>query len=446
MSAYYCDYMRRFGLIIILLLLTSMHLAAQQRIFRTESFAYETREQAEERNRDLCNRYLPLLPYAIEKVEGKHLLMSRFNVEHSWSDSEIYVHLENIGSAYTLLVNGKEVYSMEDSFTPAEFVITPFTHQGMNDLTIALRASRHPELQQGLASTPRPSMENCYVVSRRKVGIRDFDVELRPDSLNRFGVLDLQLIVGNSFNYEEPLTVGYDIYSPSGKLLEYSVKEVTIEGRSTDTVRFTPYIYNTNQNRWGEGKAPLYTLTLYIKVGAVLREYIPMQIGFGKTEFIDGNICRFGKPLKIKRTTLNASATLLETHTRITELKKQGYNTFCPEYPQPDWFYSLCDRHGVYVIDRANINAPIDREIRTVNGTPSNNPSLVDEYIERVKGMYYRSRNHSCIIAYELGGASGNGYNMYKAYEWLKSVEKELPVIYSDADGEWNSDIVKNLE
>jgi beta-galactosidase len=56
--------------------------------------------------------------------------------------------------------------------------------------------------------------------------------------------------------------------------------------------------------------------------------------------------------------------------------------------------------------------------------------------------MYYRTRNHSCIIAYALGGdAAGNGYNMYKAYEWLKSVENERAVICTSADGEWNSDI-----
>lgn len=55
--------------------------------------------------------------------------------------------------------------------------------------------------------------------------------------------------------------------------------------------------------------------------------------------------------------------------------------------------------------------------------------------------MYYRSRNHTCILAYALGGDAGNGYNMYKAYEWLKSVERRRPVIYADADGEWNSDL-----
>ena len=30
---------------------------------------------------------------------------------------------------------------------------------------------------------------------------------------------------------------------------------------------------------------------------------------------------------------------------------------------------------------------------------------------------------------------------MYKAYEWLKSVEKDRAVIYEDATGEWNTDL-----
>ena len=45
------------------------------------------------------------------------------------------------------------------------------------------------------------------------------------------------------------------------------------------------------------------------------------------------------------------------------------------------------------------------------------------------------------MVAYDLGSPSGNGYNMYKAYEWLRSVEPSRPVIYGDADGEWNTDL-----
>ena len=66
---------------------------------------------------------------------------------------------------------------------------------------------------------------------------------------------------------------------------------------------------------------------------------------------------------------------------------------------------------------------------------------LADEYLERVRNMYYRSRNHTCIIGFALGGESGNGYNMYKAYQWLKSVEPSRPVICIDAGGEWDTDL-----
>ena len=58
-----------------------------------------------------------------------------------------------------------------------------------------------------------------------------------------------------------------------------------------------------------------------------------------------------------------------------------------------------------------------------------------------IRDRYYRSRNFTCVIAYSLGGPSGNGYNMYKAYQWLKEAEPQRFVIYLDADGEWNTDL-----
>ena len=77
---------------------------------------------------------------------------------------------------------------------------------------------------------------------------------------------------------------------------------------------------------------------------------------------------------------------------------------------------------------------------RKRGGTPANDPQLADEFVRRVQNMYYRSRNHTSVIAFSLGNPSGNGYAMYKAYEWLKSAERERPVFYDDADGEWNCD------
>ena len=438
--------MKRLTLILAFTAACIAQAAAQQRMFRSEFIPYDTREAAVGNNPEASGNYIPLIPDRVVELGALKAVHAKLQVPSSWMGSDIFVHLENVGAAYTLNVNGHTAAQAEDIYTPSEFLISPFVEEGANEVLIILRGSSFPHLQQGLTQPLRPALANSYVTCQRRVGIRDFDVELRPDSLKRFGVLDLRVIVGNGYNSDETVNVGFDIYSPQGKLLEYSVNEITVAGRSLDTLHFSPYIYHTYENKWADGKAPLYNMTLYIKVGGVLREYIPLRVGFGKTEVVDGKLMRFDKPLDIRAERYNALAEELTVRREIAQLKAKGINTLRPDYPQPEWFYDICDELGMMVIDRAAISAPDFRQDRKKGGTPSNDPQYLDEYLARVKAMYTRSRNHTCVIAFELGSPSGNGYNMYKAYQWLKSVEKSRPVIYSDADGEWNNDNIKNLE
>ena len=171
-----------------------------------------------------------------------------------------------------------------------------------------------------------------------------------------------------------------------------------------------------------------------------------MQIGFADFGVADGRLANFDKPLDIRAERYNATAEEVSARREIAQMKNRGINTLRPDYPQPEWFYDVCDELGMMVVDRAAISAPADRTDRRKGGSPSNDPELLDEYMQRVKAMYCRSRNHTCVIAYELGSPSGNGYNMYKVYQWLKSVEPTRPVVYADADGEWYCDNIKNLE
>jgi beta-galactosidase len=183
-------------------------------------------------------------------------------------------------------------------------------------------------------------------------------------------------------------------------------------------------------------------MTLYVKRNGKPTEYVPLYVGAGETTFADGAILRNGKPITIKSAAYNAAATMAATRKEIVALRSKGINTLMPDSPQPVWFYELCDKIGMYIIEQASINPTEGGDNRAVGGTPSNNPQLVEHYLERVKSMYYRTRNHASIIAYSLGSKSaGNGYCMYKAYQWLKSVEKQRPVICYSADGEWNTDM-----
>lgn len=413
------------------------------RIHRTQAAPFDTRHDAEARNRKGDAAFMVFAPTPVRAGEGTVDVAETIEIPYAWTDGNVYLHLENVGSAYTLSVNGTLTAEVEDPATPAEFYLSPYLREGKNVLMVTMRPSRTPLLHEATPLAPRKPFAESYLYMQNKRSIADFTLSLVPDSTERFGVLRIDLIAQNSYNYEEPVTVGYDIYSPQGKLLDYNIVERTLPGHSTDTLHFTPYIYHTYDNKWEAGakNPPLYKVMLFLRRDGAYKEYMPLQVGFRDITFHDGTFYNFGKPIPLSEARYNAGPDPEATRAQLASLKKQGRNTIRPDYPQPAWFYELCDELGLYVIDRPNLNAPRGRGDRSVGGTPSNDPALADEYLERVKAMYYRSRNFTCIIAYELGGESGNGYNMYKAYQWLKAVESERPVIYGDAGGEWNSDL-----
>lgn len=414
------------------------------RIGRTEAVPYDLRHNAEARNPAASGHTIAFRPETTLVGEGPlcAVMEQQTEIPYVWTDGCVYLRIENAPGAYSLWVNDREAAASDDPLTPAEFDLSPYIRQGVNNFKLLIFSDRN---KLGFADpVRRKEFEGSCLYYQNKRSVRDFRIALVPDSLGRdFAMLDLQIVAQNMFNYDETVEVGYDIYSPQGKLLEFDIREVTVPGRSTDTVRFSPFIYHAYENKWEPSakNPPLYKVMIFTRRDGTYKEYMPLKIGFGKAEFADGRFTRFGKPLKLNISRYNAAADRKTAAAQLQALRKQGCNTLAPDYPQPEWFYALCDELGLQVIDRANIHAPEQRGNRRVGGTPSNDPALADEYLERVKAMYYRSRNHTCVIAYALSGEAGNGYCLYKAYQWLKAADPSRPVICPDADGEWNSDL-----
>lgn len=170
-----------------------------------------------------------------------------------------------------------------------------------------LRPSKTPQLQAD-APAPRLAYANSYLVFQHRLHIDDYSVALVPDSTRKYGVLKLDIVVENSYNGEEPITAGYDIYDPKGKLLDYGSREIMVEGRSRDTVHIERLIYHAYANQWDDKRQPLYKVTLYTKRNSMLWEYIPLYVGFGESEYRDGRFYRFDKELSLRPQRYNAAA------------------------------------------------------------------------------------------------------------------------------------------
>ena len=432
--------MRKVATIIFALALAAQ-ISAQQ-VYRTEFSVFDLREAALKNDHSRTERHIRFAPKVMEAVGKVEVVGQKIDLPTAWSDFNVYIHIQNTIKAYDLVVNEQLVASVEDSYTPADFLLSPYLRQGSNEILLLLRRSEAIELNEGGQSNLVEQFRGSYIFAQHRKHIYDYDARIvRSESGKTLG-LELDIVVRNDFNFEEVVQVGYDIYSPDNKLIDYAMREVSVAGRSVDTLRIRTSLGEESRYLWSSANPRLYRLTLYTKRDGKPREYISFRVGAGESSFKDGKLLRNGKEIVVKSARYNARTTYAEALAAIKALKAKGVNTLLPDNPQPEWFYDICDGLGVYVVERANINPVEESSNRKIGGTPSNNPELVDEYLARVKAMYYRTRNHSCIVAYALGGdKAGNGYNMYKAYQWLKGVEKGRAVICTSADGEWNTDL-----
>lgn len=430
--------MRRYITTLVALIVWST-LSAQQ-VYRTEFSVFDLRDAALKNDHSQTERHIRFVPKSLEAVGKVEVVGQEIDLPTAWSDYNVYLHIQNTIKAYDLVVNAELVASIEDSYTPADFLLSPYLRQGKNEILLLLRRSESIELNSGAQSNLVEQFRGSYLFAQHRKHIYDYDARIVQNGKTLS--LELDIAVRNNFNFEEMVQVGYDIYSPDNKLIDYAVREFPVAGRGIDTLRIRTSLGEESRFLWSDKNPKLYRLTLYTKRDGKPREYISFRLGAGTSTFADGQLLRNGKPVVIKSVQYNARTTYDEALAEIKALKAKGINTLLPDNPQPEWFYDICDNLGVYVVERANINPVEQSQNRKIGGTPSNNPDLLGEYIARVKAMYYRTRNHSCIIAYALGGDNaGNGYNMYKAYQWLKGVEKNRAVICTSAEGEWNTDL-----
>ena len=191
-------------------------LSAQAQVRRTEFICYDKREDANKDIRTGIERYIavePTLQFESETGVVRAAYEQSFEVEPSWNDYNTYLHVENVGADYTIFINGVQIASTFDQFTPSEFLISPYLDQGINTLAIVVVEEPYmSRLDEGLEQPSRPQFENSYIFSQRRLAIYDMNVRLLPDQENRFAELHLDVLADNSFTTDEVISISL----PSG--------------------------------------------------------------------------------------------------------------------------------------------------------------------------------------------------------------------------------------
>ena len=108
----------------IILALCAVGQIFAQQVYRTDFSVFDTREDALTNDHSKTERHILFAPKKLEVVENIVVMGQVVNTPIAWSDYNVYLHLQNCGKAYDLVVNQQLVASIEDPHTPADFLLS----------------------------------------------------------------------------------------------------------------------------------------------------------------------------------------------------------------------------------------------------------------------------------------------------------------------------------
>jgi beta-galactosidase len=358
-----------------------------------------------------------------------------FEVPADWAGREVFIRFDGVDSFFYLWINGRYVGFSKDSRTPAAFNITRFLQPGRN--VVAAEVYRFSD----------GSYLECQDMWRLSGIFRSVSLQARPATRIRdfFALPDLDAQYRDGV-----LNITGDVYGPDAATSQVLATLYDSEGRKVVSQAATGSASNfavplgaRNPLKWTAETPNLYTLVLELKnKSGQSQEFVSAQVGFRKVEIKNEVFLVNGQPVKLKG--VNRHENFPETGHALSRaqmeldmmrLKQANVNHVrTSHYPNDPYWYYLCNRDGIYILDEANIES---HGYYYGKDSLSHPKEWEPAHVARVMAMVERDKNQPCVVIWSLGNEAGPGRNFVAAEKALKARDTSRPTQY-----ERNNDIV----
>ena len=360
-----------------------------------------------------------------------------FNIPDDWDNRRIVLHFGAVKSAFFLWINGKQVGYSQGSKLPAEFDITDYVNSGENLLAIQVyRWSDGTYLECQDFWRISGIERDVYLYAEPKVRIADFWAKTPMDASYKNGEFTLDLSLENGLEYVQSTKLKVELRDINGrKIYSHSRRLKLLPGSQKYSVNKTI----KDVSPWTAETPNLYDLTITLSKGYNVLEVITDKIGFRTVEIKGGQLLVNGQPILIKGVNRHEhdpntghviSRASMEEDIKL--MKQYNLNTVrTSHYPNDPYWYELCDKYGLYVIDEANIESHgigyhPDR-------TLGNKPSWEIAHLKRIERMVERDKNRPSVIIWSMGNEGGDGVNFVAGSAWIHDRDPSRPVHYERA-------------
>jgi beta-galactosidase len=366
-----------------------------------------------------------------------------FTVPSGWDNKEVFLQFGAVSSAFYVSVNEKLVGYSEDSKMPAEFNITKYLKSGKNTLSVEVyRWSDGSYLEDQDFWRLSGIQRTVFLHARPKTFIRDFFAV--GDLVRNYtdGVLKVDVSLKGALADNNEYVVDASLFDGTKKLFTESKDVKMSEDKAS--VSFSKNIQGVK--KWSAEKPNLYSLILSLKdkSGSVV-ESVSARIGFRKVEIVNSQLLVNGVAIRIKGVNMHEhndiTGHVIDEATVMKDIRMMKSNNInamrtC-HYPQQEFWYEMCDKYGLYLIDEADIESHgigYDKD-----KTLADKPEWKAAHLDRMQRMLERDKNHPSIIIWSMGNEAGDGHNFLSGYKWMKTRDVTRPVQYERAEKSTNT-------
>jgi len=399
-------------------------------VWQTEGYDYpvytNTVQKFAKQSGNDTNGYPRDLPEAPETYNPVGLYRHSFEVPADWDGYRIYIDFEGVNSAMYLWVNGIQAGYSEDSFTTHEFDITDYIKPGEEN-TIAVKVYRWCDgswIEDQDMFDLSGIFRDVYIYAAPQVRVRDFTVSTDFDSTFTDSTLDVTVNIRNYTDKTGSAEVTVHLFDAEGAEVNLVENSLLADIAAFTEEELSISIPVSSPRKWSAEDPYLYTLVLeeVTSQGTVYESY---QTGFRKITYKtnasgqfegstdDADLIRInGQPIMFRGVDRHEThpeygyaltREVMEEDIRIM-LENNINAVRTSHYPNNPYWYYLCDKYGIYVVDEANVECHSNMTTANERLTEYMSNAIID----REYSMVRRDKNHASVVMWSLGNENKN--------------------------------------
>ena len=377
----------------------------------------------------------PINPPFVPSENPTGIYRRNFNISSELINQKNILRFDGVSSAYDIWINGEHVGYSKVSRLGSSFDISKYIISGENQLTVRVyQWSDGTYLECQDMWWLSGIFRDVTLISMPNDGIKDVIVKADYDSQQHKGLLDLSVQVYENNN----VRVCSEIINTDGNVILSKALKADKDYYKLQTEM--PDIIP-----WSAEKPNLYKLSVTVFKNDKAIDSTVIDIGFRRVSVENGKILINGTSVLFNGVNMHDFSPMngLTVDKDIVEddiklMKCHNINAIrCAHYPKASFFYSLCDKYGLYVIDEADLENHGFEWIEHYKWI-NEEKSWEGAYVDRAERMVKEHINHPSIIMWSLGNESSTGANLTAEAEAIRKLDSTRLTHY---EGDANADI-----